>query len=288
MNQPQSYVFDVRLNDFQRFVIDNSFEVPVLVDFWADWCEPCRTLGPMLERLATEYAGAFLLAKINADSEQAIASHFNVRSLPTVMVVRDGQIVDMLAGVQPESEYRKRIDAYRPRAADAILDAAEQLWLSGRQDEALQTLRDGIAQEPAELDLKVALAAKLLETGEMLESGRLLRALPEAIQKTEPVPQLLAHLATLEAAAPKADFSAQEARLATDPNAHAVRLALANELQEVGEYEAAATHFLELMRRDRSFGDDAGRKGLIALFELLGPEHPLTGTYRRRMASLLY
>lgn len=282
------FSFDVGLADFQRFVIDNSFHAPVLVDFWADWCQPCRTLGPLLEKLAQEYQGAFLLAKINADREQALAAHLGVRSLPTVLVVRDGQIVETLTGAQPESAYRQVIDTYRARIADKVLEQAEAAWHEGRQDDALTLLREGLAQDPGDPDMKVSLAAKLVERESFLEAGKLLRSLPENLHKVEPVAGLLARVAAAEATPKSVDTSAFDKRLAINPDDHAVRLALAAALFEAGDYERAAEQYLEAFRRDRTFENGAARQGLFKLFETLGNEHPLVAVYRRRLASLLY
>lgn len=289
MNEPQqTYHFDVGIQTFQPYVIDNSMQVPVLVDFRATWSEPSRTLGTLLERLAAEYRGDFLLATVDADREPQIVQHFGVRSLPTVLVVFQGQIVDAIVGPQPESEYRKRIDLYRPRAADKVLAEAEQLWQSGEREAAVRRLLEGLREDPAEADLQVSLAAKLLDLGRYVEAGRILRKLPEELQKTDPVPELLARLEVAESAPKGIDTSPLEARLAADADDHAARLELAEALLGANDYEAAAAHYLELMRRSRAFGEDAGRQGLLKLFELLGNEHPVTGTFRRRMASLLY
>ncbi len=282
------FSFDVGLADFQRYVLDNSFQVPVLVDFWAEWCQPCQTLKPMLEKLADEYRGAFLLAKVNADREPELAGHLQVRSLPTVMLIRDGQIVETLVGAQPESAYRKLVDLYKARPSDAVLEQVEALWQQDRQAEAIALLREGVAQLPDELDLQVALASKLLEQGGFDEAGQLLRALPANVQLVEPVAGLLKRLEFQQAAPVGVDTAEFERRLEVRPDDHAARRELAQALVGNGDYEGAASQFLELMRRDRGYGDDAGRKGLLGVFEVLGGEHPVTLAYRRRMMSLLY
>ncbi len=288
MNDPQqTYHFNVGLQTFQPYVIDNSMQVPVLVEFRSGRSEQSRALGATLEKLAAEYHGDFLLAIVDADREVQIAQHFGVRTLPTVLIVFQGQIVDALAGVQPETEYRRRIDQYRPRPADKVIAESEALWESGEREAAVRRLLEGLRESPAEPDLQVSLAAKLLDLGRYKEAGNILRRLPEELQRMDPVPELLARLEVAEAAPKGIDTVPLEARLAADPNDHAARLELAEALLGASEHEGAAAQYLELMRRSRAFGDDAGRQGLLKLFELLGNEHPVTGTFRRRMASLL-
>ena len=189
-----------------------------------------RALGATLEKLAAEY-GDFLLAIVDADREVQIAQHFGVRTLPTVLIVFQGQIVDALAGVQPETEYRRRIDQYRPRPADKVIAESEALWESGEREAAVRRLLEGLRESPAEPDLQVSLAAKLLDLGRYKgEAGNILRKLPEELQRMDPVPELLARLEVAEAAPKGIDTVPLQARLAADPNDHAARLELAEAL----------------------------------------------------------
>ncbi len=282
------YVFEVTQHNFAAVVVENSQRAPVLVDFWADWCQPCKTLTPILTKLAQEYRGGFILAKINADAEQALAGHFQVRSLPTVMVVWQGQIVDQLVGVQPESTYREAIDRYRTSPDELIMEQVDLLWQRGRQQQAVELLREALKQEPDNVELKVALADKLLQLDRGEDARALLESLPAEERDRQPASGLLARLRFADLAQGAPDLAALEAKVRADPADSAARRQLAARYVLAGAYEAALEQFMDLMRRDPQFEDEAGRKGLIAIFEMLGNEHPLVITYRRRMFSLLH
>ena len=283
------YVFEVNQNNFAAVVVENSQSAPVLVDFWADWCQPCRTLTPLLTRLAQEYRGGVIIAKINADAEQALASPFRVRSLPTVMMVWQGQIVEQWVGVQPESVYREAIDRFRVQeAGDPVLDQAEMLWQRGRRPQAVELLHEALRQEPASLELKVALADKLLQLDQSEDAQTLLQSVPEEERNRQPVSGLLARLQFAKLVQGAPDRAALETRVRAQPEDSAARRQLAARHALAGDHEAALEQFMELLRRDPQFEEGAGRQGLIAIFEMLGNEHPLVVTYRRRLFSLLH
>lgn len=283
------YVFEVTQHNFAAVVVENSQRVPVLVDFWADWCQPCQTLTPLLSKLAQEYRGGFILAKINADAEQALAGHFQIRSLPTVMVVWQGQIVDQLVGVQPESTYREVIDQYQtPHPAEQALEQANLLWQHGQQQQAVELLGEILKQEPDNIALKVELADKLLQLDHGDQARTLLQTLPTEEQERQPASGLLARLRFADLAQGAPDLVTLEAKVRANPADSTARRQLAARYVLNGAYEAALEQFMDLMRRDPQFEDEAGRKGLIAIFEMLGNEDPLVITYRRRLFSLLH
>ena len=284
------YVIEVNQRNFAQ-VVESSQRVPVLVDFWADWCQPCQTLTPLLTKLAQEYRGGFILAKINADAEQALAAHFRVRSLPTVMVVWQGQIVEQLVGLQPEAAYRQIIDQFgaAPEASgDLIGEQVEVLWQRGRQKQAIELLRDALKQEPDSVQLKIMLADKLLQLDRGEEARTLLQSLPAEERDRQPASGLLARLQFADLAQGAPDLAALTAQVATKPDDCAARRQLAARHVLAGNPEAALEQFMDILRRNPQFEDGAGRKGLIAIFEMLGNEDPLVTTYRRRMFSLLH
>jgi len=284
------YIFEVDQFNFATLVVENSQHVPVLVDFWADWCQPCQVLMPMLAKLAQEYRGGFLLAKVNTDVEQALAGHFRVRSLPTVIVVWQGQIVEQLVGVQPESAYRALIDRFqsqRPGGA-SLQEQIEMLWQEGQKEEVIDLLREALVDQPDSNELKVMLADKLLQLGQDVEARTLLQSLPEDERSRQPASGLLARLQFADLATGAPDRATLEARLAQDPADSAARRQLAARCVLAGDYEAALQQFMDILRRDPQFENGAGRQGLIAMFEMLGNEDPLVITYRRRMFSLLH
>jgi putative thioredoxin len=288
MMSESPYVFEVTQHNFAAVVVENSQRVPVLVDFWADWCQPCQTLTPLLTKLAQEYRGGFILAKVNADAEQGLAGHFRVRSLPTVMVVWQGQIVDQMVGVQPESAYRAVIDQLRASPGDQIVEQVNALWQHGRQKQAIELLREALKHDPDRVELKVTLADKLIQLDHGEEARTLLQSLPAEERDRQPASGLLARLQFADLAQGAPDLATLEAQVRTKPDDCAARQQLAARYVLAGDYEAALEQFMDILRRDPKFGDEAGRKGLIALFEMLGNENPLVIAYRRRMFSLLH
>ncbi len=288
MMSESPYVFDVDQHNFASVVVENSQRAPVLVDFWADWCQPCQTLTPLLTKLAQEYRGGFILAKVNADAEQGLAGHFRVRSLPTVMVVWQGQIVDQIVGVQPESAYRAVIDQLRANPGDQILEQANALWQHGRQKQAVELLREALKLEPDRVELKVALADKLMQLDRSEEARTLLQSLPAEERDRQPASGLLARLQFADLAQGAPDLATLESHVRAKPDDCAARRQLAARHVLAGDYEAALEQFMDILRRHPQFEDGAGRKGLIMMFEMLGNENPLVVTYRRRMFSLLH
>ncbi|HRD48164.1 MAG: thioredoxin [Candidatus Competibacter sp.] len=282
------YVFEVNQHNFASVVVENSQRAPVLVDFWADWCQPCKTLTPLLTKLAQEYRGGVILAKVNADAEQALAAHFQVRSLPTVMVVWQGQIVEQLVGLKPESAYRAVIDQLRAKPGDLILEQVETLWQQGRQKQAVELLGEALKQEPDSVELKVALAEKLLQLDRGEKARVLLQSLPAEEQNRQPASGLLARLQFADLAQGAPDLAQLEIQVRAKPDDYAARRQLAARYVLAGDYEAALEQFMDILRRNPQFEEGAGRKGLIAMFEMLGNENPLVITYRRRMFSLLH
>ncbi len=282
------FIFDVTQSGFAALVLENSFNVPVLVDFWAAWCQPCQMLTPILQRLAEQYQGAFLLAKVNSDQEQALAAQFGVRSLPTVKVFRNGQAVDELVGVQSEPVYREVIERYRAKPSDRLLARAEAAWRQGDQRKALGFLREAQALEPDNVQVKLALAELLLLSGDTDKAGDLLHALPLEVRLEQPASGLLARLEFSEQAKGAPETARLEKALQAHPEDCALRRQLAACKTIEGDYEAALEQFLEIMRRNPKFDDEAGRKGLLAVFNILGNDDPRVAAYRRRMFALLH
>jgi putative thioredoxin len=222
-------------------VVENSQRVPVLVDFWADWCQPCQTLTPLLTKLAQEYRGGFILAKVNADAEQALAAHFQVRSLPTVMVVWQGQIVEQLVGAQPESAYREIIDQFRAQSRTT------RFWSrSKRSGSAVARNRpsnccgEALKQEPDSVELKVALADKLLQLDRTEEARNLLQSLPAEERDRQPASGMLARLQFADLAQGAPDLAKLEAQICAKPDDCAARRQLAARYVLAGELRSGA------------------------------------------------
>lgn len=282
-----AHVFDASLPSFEQDVILKSKEVPVLVDFWATWCGPCKTLGPILEKLAGEFAGGFLLAKVDVDKEQQLAGYFQVKSIPTVMLVKDGQIVDGFPGALPEGQLREFLKHHgvEPKAAPEPAVEAEPAPLHPHEE--VIRLRAAVQAEPDKEELKLDLALALLNTGGAAEAERLLAALPANLSADDRAVRAHARLgfvALLKDAPPRQPL---EAAIAADPGDLRARHLLGVRLLLEGETEAALQQFIEMLRRDRGFQDQLPRRSLIDAFRII-EDADLVSAYRRKMASVLF
>jgi putative thioredoxin len=277
------HALDVGLADFPQHVLEESRHRPVVVDFWAPWCGPCKSLKPVLEKLAAEYGGKFLLAKINSDENQELAARYGVRGIPSVKAFVDGEQVDEFSGALPESEVRAFLDRLIPSAADELRQQAAAARMAGDVSGALNLLGEASKLDPAHIGVRLDAAEIMLDLNEADEAGRLIGSVPDDADPR--VPQLKARLQFLGAAGE--DEAALAARVAANENDLDARLKLANLLVAAGQYEAGMDQLLEIVRRDRSFGDDVGRKTLLSVFNLLGGSE-LASRYRRMLASALH
>ncbi len=281
------HVFDATTATFEAEVLQKSLETPVLVDFWATWCGPCKTLGPILEKLAGEYHGAFKLAKVDVDKEQQIAAAFQIRSVPTVFLVKGGQIVDGFPGALPEGQLREFLAQHGVMPLEAPADDADAEALPLDPQAQVAALREAIAAEPDKDELKLDLALALIKTGATAEAGQLLDALPANLSTDDRAIRARARLDFGNAlqGAPAADALA--ARVQADGNDLEARHQLGIHHLLGGEDEAALEQFIEMLRIDRNFRDGLPRKALIDAFRVIEDED-LVGRYRRKMASLLF
>jgi putative thioredoxin len=279
------HVFDATTETFEADVLRKSLEVPVLVDFWATWCGPCKTLGPILEKLAGEYNGAFLLAKVDVDKEQQIAAAFQIRSVPTVFLVKDGQLVDGFPGALPEGQLREFLASHGVLPAEAADAPVVDAPLDPQAQVA--ALREAVAVDPDKDELKLDLVLALLKTGEATEAERLLDALPANLATDDRAVKARARLGF--AAALKDAPSVEALRAAVTANADDLRarhLLGVRALVE-GDSEAALEQFLEVLKRDRAYEEGLARKSLIDAFRVIEDE-ALVSQYRRKMSSLLF
>ena len=283
------HVFDATAADFETAVIQRSLQVPVLVDFWATWCGPCKTLGPILEKLAGDYHGAFELAKVDVDKEQELSAAFQIRSVPTVMLVKDGQLVDGFPGALPEGQLREFLKHHgiEPRDAEDAVEAAAEVPAAPVDPHAeVMRLRKEIEAGPDKPELKLDLALALLRTGAATEAEHLIDALPANLATDDRAINARARLgfaALLKDAPP---VETLRAAIDADPGDLRARHLLGAHAIVAGDAEAGLQQFMEMLRRDRGYQDGLPRKALIDAFRIIDDED-LVGRYRRQMSALL-
>jgi putative thioredoxin len=276
------FIIEVDRNNFQQ-VMEASFKVPVLVDFWASWCQPCQVLMPVLARLAEEYQGKFLLGKLNTEEEQEIAAQFGIRSIPTVKLFRDGPPVDEFMGALPEQAVRQFLDRHVARESDLQVAEAHEQLAAGNAAGAIVLLDEAREADPDNPRITLTLAQAQVVVG----AEATLNSLPPDERDKPEVAALRSHL-FFEAQVASAPATPElESRIAANADDHEALHLLALRKVVDQDYGAALELLLELMRKDRSFGNDAARNSLLKVFEQLGDD-PRVGQYRRRMASLLH
>ena len=282
------FVVTVTASNFESLVIDGSFDRPVLVDFWADWCAPCKSLMPILAKLANEYGGQFILAKVNTEEEQALAAHFGIRSLPTVQLFKSGQPVDQFMGALPEAQVRAFLDRHLPQAGNGLLVQAQGMMAAGKLEQAAQLIDRARVEDPANARLALAEAQLAVARGDLAGANDLLARLPLELANDPEAAALRGQLVFAGVLDGAPAPAALKARLETNTNDSEARYQLAAHQVLAGDFEAALEGLLTLMKRDRAYGDDAGRKGMIAIFDLLGGQGELVSRYRAKMMTALY
>jgi len=285
MNQATS--FEVTEQNFSSQVIEASHQQPVLVDFWATWCGPCQSLMPILEQLAQSYQGKFLLAKVEIDSQQGLASQFGVRSVPTVKLVKNGQIVDEFTGALPESQIRTFLDKHIENESDQLMQQALMLYQQGDSEAALSQMGQILLAHPDNLNNKLIYTNILLREQHVDEAKKLLDRLSAEASDNPQVQAMQAQLEFIHIVDNAPDMASLQQQLADNPDNSEARYQLSAHAILQGQFDIAFEQLLEVVKRDRQFQDDAGRKALLKLFDLLGDKHELVSSYRRKLALAL-
>lgn len=278
------FVFNVTLTNFDKLVLERSQSVPVIVDFWAAWCAPCQILMPMLARLAHEYQGKFVLAKVNTDQERELAQNYGIRNLPTVKIFRHGKVVEEFMGAQPESVVRTHIERHIEKKAEQLRQQAALAHEQGKINQALALLNRAVELEPANKNIKLDLVRMLIATEELHQAQLILSTLPTDEKE---ITALLNYFEIINSAAN--DNAAElAANLVADLTNHDLRYRLAALQLKAKQYTAAMDNLIEIVRRDRKFRDDGARKALLTIFEFLGMDNDLAILYRKRLINLLH
>ena len=288
MPEELKHTVEVDAKSFDSVVIEGSRNTPVVVDFWAPWCAPCRALTPVLEKLAKEYDGAFVLAKVNSDENGDLATRYGVRGIPSVKAFVDGRVADEFTGALPEKAVREFLARVIPSRADVLRAEAYGLYGQTRDvDRALALLSEAARLDPSNEGIRVDRAAMLVDAGSHEEARRVIATLTPLTQMDERVTMLKAKLDLAQAAAEAPSEQRLRQRVSVNPDDHEARLQLAHLLVARRAYREAMEELLHVVRTDRGYRDDVARKTMLQIFEILGNDGELVSEFRRKLASAM-
>ncbi len=289
---PADVIKDTDAQGFADDVMVASQEVPVIVDFWAPWCEPCKQLTPILEKLVRQAGGTVRLVKLNIDENPAIAQQLRIQSIPAVYAFRDGQPIDGFSGALPESQVRAFVERLTgdsgPNEVERAIEAAEQAREAGDLDRAVDVFGQILRIEPQNVNALAGLARCYVGAGELEEAARTLEMIAPQSRGAPAVTAAQAALELARQAGDAGDIGELRRAVETDPNDHQSRFDLAQALVVQSAREEAVDHLLEIVKRDRKWNEEAARKQLLTLFDAFGVADPLTAASRRRLSTLLF
>lgn len=287
-----SYIKDSTTQDFGADVIEASKEVPIIVDFWAPWCGPCKQLTPVLEKIVNAAAGAVRLVKINVDENQELSQSLRVQSIPAVFGFKNGQPVDGFSGALPESQIKAFIERLAgpigPSPIEEMIEQGEAALAASDLGAAAQIFAEILGADATEPRALAGLARCYLRNGDLERAQQTLDMVPDDAKNHAAVVSVLAELNLSTSAVDAGEVAQLRADLEANPKNHQVRLDLSTALIAAGDQEAGMDELLELIRLDRKWNEEAARKQLLTLFEALGPADPLTLAGRRRLSSILF
>ena len=283
----ESYIIDVTDQTFAAEVLDRSKTVPVVVDFWAAWCGPCRMLGPILEKVATEYNGQFILAKVDVDANPLMAQQYHVQGIPAVKAFVNGEMAGEFTGAQPEPQVRKFVEGLVPSTADLYAKQGYDWEMTDQLAMAVENYRAALAEKADHYPAMVGLGRTLLKQDQADEALSILNGIPTGVRERSVADALVA-TAEFQQFANGQPEPELRAKITADPNDVPNRYALASLLAAEQRYLEALEEFLEVVRRDRAYKEDGARKAMLALFTVIGEEQPVTREYRQKLANVLF
>lgn len=278
-------IVNITLENFQQVILDTSKEKFVMVQFWADWSEPCTELTPVLAKLAKEYANDLVLARVNCDEQQEIVGQFGVRSLPTVMLVKDGQPIDGFAGVQPEQQIRELLDKHLPKAEDELFHQAMQFVSAGDYTQAFTLAKQAYDLNSDNVDIKFLLIDCYIELGQVNQAKELLAGIG-LVDQDGRYQSLQGKIELAEQAADSPEIQTLQQALAQDPDNMELKVTLAVQLHQVRRSEEALELLFSVLNKDLNFAE--AKKTTLEMINALADGDPLKSKYRRKIYSLLY
>jgi len=284
----KQWVFETNEQDFEKQVLERSKTAPVLVDFWAIWCGPCRMLGPVLEEAVEERQGEVLLAKVNSDENPNLAARYGIQSIPTVLAFIDGELANGFMGALPLPAIRQFIEEVLPKETDQLARKAEALALKQRWDEALQSYREALRSDPNHSASLIGQLGVLIRLERWPEAGEAYQKLPGLLQIRDEVQILKTRLDLGRAQAAGLSIPELQKKLEADPDDLEARDQLASLLAAKQQYRDALEEWLTIVKRDRRFKDDGARKRMLQIFELIDPRSPLAEEYRDKLARVIF
>lgn len=290
---PTDLIKDVTDATFMADVVEASQTTPVIVDFWAPWCGPCKTLGPQLEAAVTAAKGKVRMVKVNVDENQQIAAQLRVQSIPTVYAFHEGQPIDGFQGAVPESQIKEFVSKLAAMSKEdgglgEALEAAEEMLAAGDHDDAAQTFAAILGEEAENVLAMAGLARAHLAMGQTDEAEQLLSTAPDKIFNAPELEAIRAQIELARQAESAGPLAELQAAVDANPDDHAARFELAQALHAGGEVELAVDNLLELFRRDRTWNDEAAKTQLFTIFEALPPQDPIALNGRRRLSSMIF
>lgn len=278
-------IVDITPDNFEQIIINTSKEKLVLVDFWADWCEPCKALTPILEKVAQDYAHHVLLAKVDCEAQQAISMQFGVRNLPTVILVKDSQPVDGFAGLKTEQEVREWLEQHLPSPEETLLQQAAEYLQTEDYNAAFPLVKEAHDLNPERADIKILLANIYIELGR-IDSAKALIATVGLVDQDSHYQAVISKIELAEQAADTPEIKALQQTLADDPDNLEIKVSLAVQLQQANRNEEALQLLIQVLQRDFGFGE--AKKYTLDIINALPDGDPLASKYRRKIYSMMY
>lgn len=278
-------IVDITLENFQQIILEESKSKFILVDFWANDCEPCDELLPILSRISSEHSDSLIFARVNCDEQQQIAGQFGIRSLPTVILVKDGQPVDGFAGPQPESEIRGMLEKHLPKAEDGLYLQAAEYINAGDFQQAFPLIKQAFELNSERIDIKLAFADCSVEMGNIVQANDLL-ATVGLVDQDAYYQSILGKIQLAEQAAESPEIKALQTKLAQNPDDMQLKVELAVQLHQANQHEEALELLFAVLIKDLNFAE--AKKTTLDMINALPDGEPLKSKYRRKIYSLLY